>query len=298
LRCLSAWLPKTEEKTVWSDLTRIVPSLKTEKKELSEMNAPALLTMLSLFAPFAATAQSAAVYDNFAGASLDPSKWVGAPICSADSTLECMRVQRNGRLHLEAITYGLTGTNMGQVYDTSYINFANPLSLVSIGAQVAIPISNAVACASNPTPAHSQFLLSGSFFNTGTGNWTEDVQAAVIIEQFGGPTSNLSAAAFGSVGYGASFGNVSLGSVAPGETVRVTLRWDAPGSQFVVSLKHAAIPAIIATIPYSQANALPPAVPQRFLGVRNFVPNCTQTSTVAGMTAQVGRVLVNSPNTP
>jgi hypothetical protein len=200
---------------------------KLKKKELSETNVPALLTTLSLFAPFAATAQSAAVYDDFAGATLNSSKWVGAPICSADSTLECVRAQQHGRLHLEAITYGLTRTNTGQVYDTSYINFTNPLSLMSIDAKVTIPTSNAVACASNPTPAHSQFLLSGSFFNTGTGNWTEDVQAYVIIEQFGGPASNLSASAFGSVGYGGFFGNVSLGDVGPGETVHVTLRWDA-----------------------------------------------------------------------
>ena len=262
------------------------------------MNIPGLLTALTLFAPIAALGQSAAVYDNFKGATLNPNKWVGAPICNQNSTLDCVRYVHGGSLHLGATSYGLANTNTGQLFDTSYINFANPLTQASMDAEVTIPTSNAVACASNPTPAHSQFLLSGSFFNTGTGNFQEDVQAYVIIEQFGGPTSPLSASAFGGIGFGGFFGNVSLGAVAPGETVHVTLRWDAPASQFVVSLTHTGAPAIIASIPYSLANALPPAIPQRLLGVRNFVPNCTAASTVAAMTAQVGKVLVNSPNTP
>jgi len=65
-----------------------------------------------------------------------------------------------------------------------------------------------------------------------------------------------------------------------------------------MSLKHEGSPATITAIPYTQVNAKPPSFPQRLLGVRNFVANCTGAATVGGMTAQVGKVLVNSPRTP
>ena len=242
--------------------------------------------------------QRASLYDNFSSGYLDPSKWVGTSICSLPSTFECARTVRGDRLILQAVSYGITTSDSGSLYDTSYLNFANPTTINSVDVRVTVPKTVSVACVNNAIPAHSAFTLTGSFFNTGTGNWTEDVQAYVIIDRTASSSPGLTASAFLSTGYVNFFGNVSLGSVSEGETVRVTLRWDASGNQFVASLTHRGQQPIIAAIPYTQANALPPAIPQVLLGVRNFVPNCVASQTVAGMTAAVSQVLVNSPTTP
>lgn len=257
----------------------------------------ATATLASAEDSLLAAGQNPWLYDDFAAPTLDLSKWFGAPSCSQFLTLECMRAVHGSSLHLAATTYGRRNTDSASIYDTSSVYFANPMTITSIDARVTIPSSNAVQCPANPTLSHTHFILTGAFFNTGSGKWTEDVNAYVVLDQFGSPTSSLIATAFLSVGQN-FFGNVLLGNVAPGDTVHVTLRWDASGSQFVASLKQDGSPAVVAAIPYSQTNVLPPFFPNRLLGVRTFVPSCTATETVASMTAQVGKVLVNSPRTP
>ncbi len=264
------------------------------------MNRQSALLLFSMIGivPSLAFSQRATIYDNFSSGYLDPTKWVGAPICTLPSTFDCARTIRGGQLILQAVTYGLASSDTGSLYDTSYINIANPTSVKSVDVRVVVPSTRTAGCSSNVSPSHSAFTVTGSFFNTGSGNWTDDVQAYVIIDRTASSSRGLMASAFLSTGYINFFGNVSLGSVAEGERVRVTLRWDAAGSQFIVSLTHPGQAPIIVALPYTQANSMPPAIPQVLLGIRNFVPNCVASQSVAGMTAAVSRVMVNSPTTP
>ncbi|HKE94221.1 MAG TPA: hypothetical protein VKB34_07960 [Povalibacter sp.] len=260
------------------------------------------LALMAVAATAAAAGPPASSYDNFKSGHLDPSKWTSAPFgqCNQLTTLECVRAITLPRtLELGIRTLGSNATDSGRTYDTSFIQFRNPASINSMAVDVRIPIAASVSCPVNTGDrSYSHFLLTGGFFNTGSSpDFWGDLDAYVLIDTNNPGGKPVAGAFLGS--NNTFFGNVVLGNVAPGEPVRISMRWDQPGSQFVFSLTHLLTgQQSIASIPYAQTVAGPAAQAFREMGTRNFVANCTATPTSAQMDAFVSNVQVNSPSIP
>jgi hypothetical protein len=253
-------------------------------------------SLLLVLPTVSSSAQIAGLYDTFRDNFIDPSKWASASICSNAATFECVREVQDG-LRLAIRTYGARHSDTGIQFDTTFLNFKNPDSITSFGSGILASKASAAACTVNPAPSHAQLLLSGSFFNTGTGSVHDDVQAFLIIEQHSSNPNALVAASFLHTA-GQFFGHGSLGTVELGKPVFASLRWDQLNHRFVFGLNQIGAPAVVVSTPYSLSDTTPPAAPSKFLGIRNFVPNCLAAPTVAYMEARFNAVLVNAPVFP
>ncbi len=241
-------------------------------------------------------------YDNFRSGHIDPSKWTSVPYrqCNQQTTLECVRkVTPLKFLELGVRTLGTRDSDSGRTFDSSLVQFTNPSSINGVSADVWIAPVSSVQCANNTGErSHSQFILSGSYFNTGASpDFTGDMDAYVFIDN-NNPDGHLFAAAFLGVN-NQYFGNVFLGDVSANEPLRLSMRWDPSGSQFVFSLTHILTgQQSLASIPYSQPVASAPAQPFKEIGARTFVQDCVATQTSTQMDAFVSNVQVNSPLVP
>ncbi len=236
------------------------------------------------------------IYDDFNMPLIDPTRWTGGVICWNSFTLECVRETHLGRLRLAGRTFGSKDSDEGIQYDTSYLRFRNPAAITSITTRLVVSKAHSVACVNNPEGSHSQAILIGHFFNTGGNSWEDDFQAMVFIEapywDPEAPKNELTATGVLSTA-GQYFAGADLGTLRVGEEVIVSLRWDRPNHRFIAGLKKLGAPPTVGFMPYSETEAAPPVYPLKEIGVRNFVPNCTDRQTISSMTAYFDDVVVN-----
>jgi hypothetical protein len=92
------------------------------------------------------------------------------------------------------------------------------------------------------------------------------------------------------------FNNVDLGTVQTGEDATLTLTWDRGNKAFVAQIVRTETNPLlqVQTMPYSQPDSLPPAIPFKSIQVGTFTPNCMANVTFAAMKARIGVVKVNA----
>jgi hypothetical protein len=245
-------------------------------------------------------AQGPRLYDTFSTQFLDPAKWTGRGICKNWLTLDCARELQLRRLRLAVRTYGARDSNEGIQYDTSYVDFKDPAAITSISTRLVVWNAQEVPCSNNPELSHSQAILKGSFFNTGTSSVENDVRAFLVVERFSPAwqaENELLVHGFLWTA-GEFFGWADLGSVMVGEEITISLRWDQPNHRFVAALKKPGGPPAVVFMPYSHPEAAPPVNPSKQIGVYSFAANCTDQRAVAGITAHFDDVMVNASPLP
>jgi len=239
-----------------------------------------LSLLLSLSSSFSVQAQqpSMVLYDNFNQRFLSPTKWATSSPCFTWTVLDCVREIQNGELRLAVRGYGKKDSNEGSQYGESELHFIRPTPIRSIAAQLVIRRTNALGCAANPDGSHAHALIAGSFFNSGSGNAADDVQAFLIFDRYSSDPQGVSAAQAFMSWQGQFFGGVSLGSVSLGQTIIAHLQWDRPNHQFVASWTDVDTGIVTqALMPYTMSDTAPPVAPDKLLGVRAFTPNCLGT---------------------
>jgi len=245
-----------------------------------------------------ASAKSLVTYDNFSGGFIDPAKWIVFSPC-ATNTYDCVREERNSALRLGLRAYGSNTSDAGISFSASEVQFRNPNVINTIQAATTIDSFSSSACPANLEAAHPQFLVSGTFFNAGSGNPQDDVQAYVMIERRtddpGLPSTTLRVGAFMSIG-GTFFNNVDLGTVETGEEATLSLAWDRTNKTFIAQvIRSQTIPLVEQqSMPYSQPDSLPPSFQFKSIRVGAFTPNCTTNVTFTAMKANIGVVKVNA----
>jgi hypothetical protein len=223
-----------------------------------------------------AVAQGASpVYDNFNQKFLDPTKWATSSPCFTWTVLECVREIQDGQLRLAVRGYGAVDSNQGSQYGESELHFIDPTPIRSIASQLVIRRTSALGCAANPEGAHAHALIQGTFFNSGSGDPTDDVQGLLIFDRYSSdPVGVASAEAF-LHWQGQFFGFVDLGTVNVGQRVIAQLTWDQRNHRFVASWTDVATGNVTrASIPYTMSDTMAAAAPDKLLGVRTFTPNC------------------------
>jgi len=234
------------------------------------------------------------LYDNFDERFLDPAKWSPYGACNW-SVLECVREIQEDRLRLAVRNYGATTLNEGIQYGPSELHFTNPAPIKTIAAQLVVRRSTAVGCAANTGEgSHAHALLSGNFFNSGSGIADDDVQAFLIFDHDSSyPEGVIVVGAF-MHWQGQFFGGVDLGTVNVGQKIIAKLSWDQPNHQFVVGWTDVATGGVTQTVmPYNISDIAPAAAPDKLVGVRTFAPNCIGAQHVfADMEATSDRVWI------
>jgi hypothetical protein len=237
------------------------------------------------------------LYDNFDERFLSPSKWSPYGACFTWSVLECVREIRDGRLRLAVRNYGVTTSNQGSQYGPSELHFVNPAPIKAIAAQLVVQRTTAVGCPTNTGEgSHAHALLSGTFFNSGSGIAGDDVQAFLILDRFSSDPEGVTSVEAFMHWQGQFFGGVGLGTVNVGQKIIAKLSWDQPNHQFVVSWTDLETGNVSqAVMVYNISDTAPAAAPDKFVGVRTFAPNCVGVQpTFAYMEANFDTVMVGN----
>jgi hypothetical protein len=254
--------------------------------------------------------QSLATYDDFDGSFINPAKWSVFAACATVSlnpsvqpqnptAYDCVREQRDDVLRLGLRAYSSNTSDTGILFSGSGVQFRNPGPINTIRVKTTINSFSTQGCPANSEPAHPQFLISGRYFNAGSGTFQDDVQAYVMIERTSDdlslPQTILRVGAFMSIG-SAFFNNVDLGTIQTGEEATLTLTWKRDNKAFVAQVvRQQTMPLVEEqTMSYSQSDSLPPSFPIKGIQVGTFVPNCTANVAFAAMKARISVVRVNA----
>jgi len=237
------------------------------------------------------------LYDDFSEGFIDPSKWSVSPMCGFTG-YDCAREVQHGHLRLAVRGFGDPNSDSGISFAASQVNFRNPNSIDSIQVNLNIQSFTSTACPANSNAAFPQFLISGTLFNTGTGDATGDVSGFLVVtrrtDDTFDPPGVLRVIGFMFLN-GQFFNNVDLGALQVGEGAQATLRLDRLNHAVVVRIvKSITTPSIVEqSMPYSVPDSFPPFDSFKMIQVNSFAPNCTAQRSVTAMDANVDNVRVN-----
>lgn len=234
------------------------------------------------------------LYDNFEEERfLDPSRWIPDSVCFLGFTLECVREIQEDRLRVAVRTYGATNSNQGTQYGPSELHFTNPVPIRSIATQFAVRRTSALGCPTNPT-SHAHAIVTGRFFNSGSGNADDDVEAFLTFDHFiPDPEGVLEVQAF--THWQGQYSFVFLGIINVGQKVIAQLSWDQPHHQFVASWTDVVTGNVTQELlPYTMSDTTPPTTFDKQVGVRTFPDNCVGTQTFAYMETTFDKVWIGN----
>ena len=254
---------------------------------------------LLLFACFSTVAHGQSLpslvrYDNFNQRFLDPNKWATSSPCFTWTVLDCVREIQNGQLRLAVRGYGATDSNQGGQYGESELHFIHPATIKSIATQLVVRRVGGSVCPDNPSQTGGHAIVMGTFFNSGSGDPNDDVQALLFFNNSppNDPPGVVIAVAL-LHWQGQFFGGLELGTVNFGQRITVKLAWDQRNHQFVASWTDVATGIVTAgALPYSMPDTLPASASDKLLGVRVFTPNCTGKQLFSDLEATFDNVMV------
>jgi hypothetical protein len=251
------------------------------------------LISLLIFAALPCAAQDLILYDKFDHKFINPSRWAYA-FCFSGSgiELECVREIRDERLHLGHRSFGLTNSDSGQQNGGAGVGFANSQTIRTIKTDLVVRSVLEVPCAANPSFGTSAGIW-GTFFNAGSGNPNDDVGAQFGVTRFSSsPTGQLTVR--GQTFHGDVYSDFFiLGNVPIGTPITITLNWDQPHHQFVISFTNKATKVTTTGImPYAFSDITQVAGPAKTLGANGWASNCTANPTSNYVDALFGNVYV------
>jgi hypothetical protein len=190
--------------------------------------------------------------------------------------------------------YGAIDSNQGGQYGESELHFIRPATIKSIATQLVVRRVGGSVCPTSASQTGGHAIVQGTFFNSGSGDPNDDVQALVLFNN--SPPNDPP----GVVGAGALlhwqgqfFGWVDLGTVNFGQKVNVQLAWDRTNHQFVASWTDVATGIVTqGMMPYDMPDTSPAATPDKLLGVRGFTPNCLDQRMFSDLEATFDNVMV------
>jgi hypothetical protein len=237
-------------------------------------------------------AQNLSTYDAFNAKVINPDKWLAGGMCFGNG-YDCVREVREGQLRLATRAYGWRDSDIGSDFSGSGLSFPFPDKINTLEIRFKVKSFNGAGCDTNTDLAHSQQLLFGSFFNSGSGDPSDDVFAYFAVEG-NVPGTSLFVHGF-MFSQNQFFNDVDLGTLEIGEPATATLRWDRANKTFVVRVvKTRTVPSVVEqTMPYSQADDQPPTQRFKSLQVGTFTPSCTTARSFTAMESAIDNVRVN-----
>jgi hypothetical protein len=173
------------------------------------------------------------------------------------------------------------------------VRFLNPSSIKSISTDVVVRDIEERDCAGNPefgAAAH----IDATFFNTGTGDPNDDVGGHIAVGRASSDPPGQTTV-YGQISQGNNyFFYFFLGTVTMGTPVNMSLTWDQPNHQFLVSWTNRVTHVKTeATMPYNFSDTAPATDPGKLLTVNTFPANCTAEPTWVYIDTTLDNVYVN-----
>jgi hypothetical protein len=251
------------------------------------------LLALLIFVTLPCNAQTLKLYDDFDGKFINPSRWAYA-FCysSGGPELECVREIRDEKLHLAHREFGLTNSNTGQQNGGAGVGFAKPETIKTIKTEMVVRNVLEVPCAVNATFGSSAGI-SGNFFNAGSGDLSDDAGAQFGVTRFTWmPAGQLTVR--GQTFHGSVYSDFfTIGTVTIGTPITISLSWDQPNHQFVISFTNKVTHVTTSgTMPYAFSDGTPAVGPGKNLSVNGWAANCTGNPTSNYVDALFGDVYV------
>jgi len=240
------------------------------------------LVALLIFATLPCAAQTLKLYDNFDHKFIDPSKWAYAFCYSGNGLeLECVREIRDEQLHLAHRSFGLTNSNTGQQNGNAGVGFANSETIKAVKTNLVVRSVLEQPCTAVANPSFgSSAGIWGTFFNDGSGDPNNDVGAQLGITRFtSDPPGQLTVR--GQTFHAGIYSDFYIiGTVSIGTPITITLSWDQPNHQFLISLTNNTTHVTTSGImPYAFSDTTPAAGSAMTLGAGGWSANCTGNQT-------------------
>jgi hypothetical protein len=223
------------------------------------------------------------LYDNFNSKHIDPSKWIGWQFFDPDvreATRQPTGEERDRRLHLSQTVYSATTDDLGGSGGVFGLAFPVPNAITETSFTVVVNKAEAVGCASNPSLIVTDAEFRGNFFNVESSPTSQvgDVVGVISVER--SPTDVGDALTV--TGYYARCDDEFcgtqtlldyrvLGTVKPGVTSTLRIKWDQPKHRFVFQLNRE--PEVISA--YTVSDTTPAVLPNKFIGSARSIPHCT-----------------------
>ena len=246
-------------------------------------------------------ATAGTLYDDFNEKWLDPMKWAAMSGASSAYTeacywstniLECIREIRDGKLRLAVKSYGGTDSNDGSQYGESKIAFVQSFSTLT--ADVVVRSTKSTDCSANSTYSWAQAMFTGTFFNSGSGDPNDDVDAHITFAHTSLDNPGLLNVGAFLFWQGQYFNFVTVGTVSVGTPTRATLRWVPSGHKFVAGFENLVThQRFWAEVPYSMSDSTPPSHYWDALYVQTFPANCMAQQTSSQMEANFDNVVIS-----
>jgi hypothetical protein len=255
-----------------------------------------LCVTIACATPKTTSAQTATLYDNFNEQFLSPAKWntFGACFTTNGQELECVREIQHGKLRLAHRSFGQNDSDAGAQFGEVNVRFTNPALIKGISTDLVIQDVEEASCVANPTSFATAAHFDGNFFNTGSGDPSDDIGAHIVFGRtFSDPPGQISI--FSQLSRGFSFGIdfTLLGTVSIGTPITATLTWDQSSHQFIASwtnrITHKRTQA---TLPYNFSDTDAATNAYKEIGVNTTPANCTATPAWAYMETDFDNVYI------
>jgi hypothetical protein len=232
------------------------------------------------------------VYDNFNSQWLDPNKWETTANCWNGLPLECVREIQNGQLRLAIRAMGSQNSDFGDQQTASFLQFANPGAVKSITATVTVRSANGALCPSNSFVGTAKATIHGAFFNTGSGSYLDDVQAALVLSSYNSlGSSTLDVGGWIGDGNGVNIWT-HMGNYPKGTPIFATVSWDQSNHQFIFTVRPDGGAVNQVAVPYNLPDSLPPASPWKQLEAAADPPNCSSIPAFSNIEVLFDNVIV------
>ena len=236
-----------------------------------------VLLVGALFGNFvlSAHAQMSLVYDNFNSQWLDPSKWATGSNCRGDGGLDCVREIQNGQLRLSIRNSGATNSDNGSQVATSDLAFSSKLPYRAIAVTVTVRNAGGGSCPTNPYVGSGRATVGGTFFNTGTEDPGDDINAVLVFSAYQSLNSiMLDVGGFIGSGNGVNIWT-HMGYYSQGTPMFATVTWDRSKHQFVFSVRPEGGEVNQVAVPYNLPDNQLPVSTYQTLQAFSDAPNCS-----------------------
>lgn len=237
--------------------------------------------------PISTSSGSLVLYDDFNGVRVDPQKWddssnlfgVREVVRELSPSYQCRGNNRRLRIFQQA--YSWAGNDTGSSYGGVGLKFVNPAAVTEMSASIMVNSVAVSNCQSNSDSSAVWAGIGGRFFNYGgQQDPNQDVEADInLIRDSWYATGPLRVQASYGTGDGI-FQYQVLGSINPGTTVKLRVKWDQPNHQFIFQLNNdPPVPLVYGALP----DTYPPYYALKTLSVTQGTPHCTTTPTGSAM---------------
>ncbi|HTS07170.1 MAG TPA: hypothetical protein VMP68_16435 [Candidatus Eisenbacteria bacterium] len=238
------------------------------------------------------SAPSATLYDNFSQSLINDALWT--TYCSSTTrSEECVIDIESGKLRVARRISGLRTSNTGYQWSGAGANFANPLAIKSITADVTVRNIVEKSCAANPELGGNASIF-GMFFNDGSGNPNNNLGASLVLGHIStDPKSQIDVLGQMSLGY-TPLQTIGIGTVTMGTPITATVQWDQPNHQFVLSWTNDVTHQTTSgNIPYTYSDTMPAVNPNNTVSVNVFPANCTASDTWVAVDSTFDNVYIS-----